>query len=783
MPAERSIAPCTSTTSGAAGRARLVRPELTAPARCAARRRRRRSSGRGRRRGRPRVAAARRRRRATARSTANHTISSVESVLVHRQRLDAPRQRQRGQRARVRRQRHQPGRRPEAGHRPRRAPAARAAQDGGGPDVVGGLPGGVRDRLGDALGAGRTDGSAASARGARPTAGSCASASARSAMRAIVAVTTRPGRRRSPSPPTASRASVPSKTALATSLTSARVGSGASIIDSSICVAVITGVADLDAVADDLLLQVRHVLQRAVDAEVAAGDHHRVGGVGDLRQLARAPRWSRSWRRSAPGRRRPPAARRRRRRWRTNDSGDVVDAGRRHRLGQHRGPRRSERDSCSRSHDRCTPGRPCVRPPVSTSATTSSASSTRHVAARSSPSPSTMRSPGRRRRAASGSRRRSRAAVLGPAPGTHPHDGCRRRRSTPPSGNGPARIFGPGRSASTPIGRPSSAAELADRARAGARCSSSVPWLRFSRHTSTPARSMRSSASGSRRPADRGDDLRAPEHDRLLRSSSAVDARARSLMAMPSRLNGPRRRDLLAFLDASPSPWHAADQSAPTAGRRPVHRGRRGRVVGRRGRRPGSSCAAVRSSRGADRRRAPVGSPRRRRPHRLAGPAHQAAARQQRAGWRQLGVEVYGGVLLNSWLDRDLGVAGRLVAADGTTHAGRRRTSRSPGCRSSPSTSTATSTSGAGARPPRPPAPGVGRRRPRRATSPPGSPSRPGADDAGVRGTSCLYDVQPAAVLGADRSLLASGRLDNQVSCWAATDRARRRRARPTTSP
>ncbi len=36
-----------------------------------------------------------------------------------------------------------------------------------------------------------------------------------------------------------------------------------------------------------------------------------------------------------------------------------------------------------------------------------------------------------------------------------------------------------------------------------------------------------------------------------------------------------------------------------------------------------------------------------------------------RAGWRQLGVEIYGGVLLNSWLDRDLGVAGRLVYADG----------------------------------------------------------------------------------------------------------------------
>lgn len=35
-------------------------------------------------------------------------------------------------------------------------------------------------------------------------------------------------------------------------------------------------------------------------------------------------------------------------------------------------------------------------------------------------------------------------------------------------------------------------------------------------------------------------------------------------------------------------------------------------------------------------------------------------------GCRQLGVEVYGGVLLNSWLDRDLGVAGTVWAADGT---------------------------------------------------------------------------------------------------------------------
>ncbi|HEY4177901.1 MAG TPA: M18 family aminopeptidase [Kofleriaceae bacterium] len=34
-------------------------------------------------------------------------------------------------------------------------------------------------------------------------------------------------------------------------------------------------------------------------------------------------------------------------------------------------------------------------------------------------------------------------------------------------------------------------------------------------------------------------------------------------------------------------------------------------------------------------------------------------------GYAQLGVEVYGGVLLNSWLDRDLGIAGRVLVRDG----------------------------------------------------------------------------------------------------------------------
>ncbi len=44
----------------------------------------------------------------------------------------------------------------------------------------------------------------------------------------------------------------------------------------------------------------------------------------------------------------------------------------------------------------------------------------------------------------------------------------------------------------------------------------------------------------------------------------------------------------------------------------------------------------------------------------------RASAEVSSAGWAQVGMEVYGGVLLNSWLDRDLGLAGRVsVMGDG----------------------------------------------------------------------------------------------------------------------
>ena len=156
-------------------------------------------------------------------------------------------------------------------------------------------------------------------------------------------------------------------------------------------------------------------------------------------------------------------------------------------------------------------------------------------------------------------------------------------------------------------------------------------------------------------------------------------------------------------------------------------------------------------------------------------------ADQAVANWRLLGVEVYGGVLLNSWLDRDLGIAGRVVAADGTStlvdvrepvarvpqlaiHLDREVNDRGlvldRHVQLRPVWATGASPDGADF------ADWLGER----------------AGAAPAFWDLCLYDVQPAAVLGADRSLIASGRLDNQVSCWAAVVGAWRRRARPDTS-
>ena len=120
--------------------------------------------------------------------------------------------------------------------------------------------------------------------------------------------------------------------------------------------------------------------------------------------------------------------------------------------------------------------------------------------------------------------------------------------------------------------------------------------------------------------------------------------------------------DLIDFVDASPSPYHAAAETLrrltlagftrlPLAGDWTAGPGRYAVADG------GSLFAWV----------VPPGSASHA-PFRLLGahadsPALRVKPRPDtgRAGVRQLGVEVYGAPLLNSWLDRDLGLAGRVM--------------------------------------------------------------------------------------------------------------------------
>ena len=133
-------------------------------------------------------------------------------------------------------------------------------------------------------------------------------------------------------------------------------------------------------------------------------------------------------------------------------------------------------------------------------------------------------------------------------------------------------------------------------------------------------------------------------------------------------------------------------------------------------------------------------------------------------GWAQLGVEIYGGVLLNSWLDRDLGLAGRVIDSSGqaTLFSIDTPLARIPQL----AIHLDREISDKGLLLDR-----------HQHTVPVWGVDAPVFSDwlanvSGVRDVAAfdahLFDVQKASVLGVDSSLIASARLDNQLSCWAA---------------
>jgi aspartyl aminopeptidase len=130
-----------------------------------------------------------------------------------------------------------------------------------------------------------------------------------------------------------------------------------------------------------------------------------------------------------------------------------------------------------------------------------------------------------------------------------------------------------------------------------------------------------------------------------------------------------------------------------------------------------------------------------------------------------LEVEIYGGVLLNSWLDRDLGLAGVVHAGDG---ASRLCETRRPMAR----------------------VPQLAIHLDREVNEKglvlhPQNHMRPiwgseGGDVLDLLGIGpgdtfeiALFDVTPAALVGSGEEFIAAGRIDNLVSCWAAVDAIR----------
>ncbi|MEU8788032.1 M18 family aminopeptidase [Streptomyces sp. NPDC048643] len=139
-------------------------------------------------------------------------------------------------------------------------------------------------------------------------------------------------------------------------------------------------------------------------------------------------------------------------------------------------------------------------------------------------------------------------------------------------------------------------------------------------------------------------------------------------MSAPSRFDRGHTDDLMSFLAAGPTPYHAVATAAERlekAGFRQVAETDAwdatsgGKYVLR-----GGAIVAWYVPEGAEAHT----------PFRIVG-AHTDSPNLRvkplpdtgAHGWRQVAVEIYGGPLLNSWLDRDLGLAGRLSLRDGST--------------------------------------------------------------------------------------------------------------------
>lgn len=139
-------------------------------------------------------------------------------------------------------------------------------------------------------------------------------------------------------------------------------------------------------------------------------------------------------------------------------------------------------------------------------------------------------------------------------------------------------------------------------------------------------------------------------------------------------------------------------------------------------------------------------------------------------GYRQLAVEVYGGVIWHTWLDRDLSLAGRVTLTSGDTRLVRfdRPLCRIPNVAIHLSREVNSAGPQLNAQSHLVPLLGLGEKDDKRSLR--GLLSEALSVDVGevVSFDLCLYDVAPACLGGESSELLFAPRLDNLASCHAA---------------
>ena len=253
-------------------------------------------------------------------------------------------------------------------------------------------------------------------------------------------------------------------------------------------------------------------------------------------------------------------------------------------------------------------------------------------------------------------------------------------------------------------------------------------------------------------------------------------------MTAPTALE--RTRDLMAFIDASPTPYHAVREAVrrleragfvalPEQDAWSLAPGMRGYVV-----RGGSSIAAliVGDAPAAEAGFLLVGA------HTDSPNLRVRPVPDVRAyGYRQLAVEPYGGLLQSTWMDRDLSIAGRVVLDDGSATGSIQlvdlertllripnlaihlnRTVNSEGLKLNPQTQMVPVLGLTGLQPDLDFVELLTEKlRKDGVTAPSG---------AIVGYDLCLYDVQRAALAGVHDEFLLASRLDNLASCHAALE-------------